>query len=218
MSDFDRGSAALTPKQRAHLRGEADIDENTSHERVTRSRIRDRLRASLLDIALMHDTLDAKDVKTAFEDPEFGPENHDEIIHMFNQASNIFALLFDGLSRASNRNHIEVPGNQPGPEMIEMFEHYVESGLADMYRGRGLSVNSVNVDISIELQGDISDLAEKDYSELTKHELDELLSTQEITLEEYKEGLEQILETRDEFDLTPSTPSSDDSAGSEEQE
>lgn len=52
----------LTPPQREYLRGNTDIDPGSNHDRVTRSRIRNRLHAALtLDIDILATHLSADD-------------------------------------------------------------------------------------------------------------------------------------------------------------
>lgn len=71
MSDSDgndQTGGLLTPPQREYLRGEADIDPDSTHERVTRSRIRDRLRAGLsTDFALLGESLREDDREQVLE-------------------------------------------------------------------------------------------------------------------------------------------------------
>lgn len=54
----DQTGGLLTPPQREYLRGDSDIKSESTHERVTRSRLRDRIYATLsIDFALLGKSL-----------------------------------------------------------------------------------------------------------------------------------------------------------------
>jgi hypothetical protein len=195
MSDYDRGSAALTPAQREYLRGESDIENNSSRERAIRARLRERLRYSILDLALVQNSIEPDDLEGAFEDPELTEDNYQNIIHIFNQAASVFALMFDGLSRNSKYAHATTSDTEVDERMIEMFESYVSDGLEKMYNKRGLNVEGIDVAIEVDLGDSLTELAEHDLSTLSRDELDQLLYAGEITFDEYTNALEQVLGT-----------------------
>lgn len=56
--DSNPSGGLLTPSQRDYLRGQADVEEDSTRERMTRSRIRDRVQAAFrIDIPLLAEKL-----------------------------------------------------------------------------------------------------------------------------------------------------------------
>lgn len=113
MSDPDeteQTGGLLTPPQRAYLRGEKDIDPDSTHERVTRSRIRDRLHAGLsTDFAVLSGALRDDDREQVLE--KLGVDVTHSLIEMVawvHQAAETTGLdsekiLEEGIERGESR-------------------------------------------------------------------------------------------------------------------
>lgn len=176
---MDRDTALLTKKQREYLRGESDIEPSSSYERAMRSRIRDRLYNSIWDLDIIWGSLEPRDIEHTFDRGE-----------VFNDAGSAFAVLFDGLSRASRYEEIH-PGEESSLEdfddTIDMFSHYVEQAMEAVYVRRGFNVKNVDVDIDIEFGEDLSKITDRDFDELSREELYDLVRAGEISLEEFQD-------------------------------
>jgi len=109
-NEDEQTGGLLTPPQRAYLRGEAEIDPDSTHERVTRSRIRDRIHAGLsTDFALLSESLREDDREQVLE--EFSIDVTHSLIEMvawIHQAAEKTGLdseqiLEEGIERGETR-------------------------------------------------------------------------------------------------------------------
>jgi len=108
--ESDQSGGLLTPPQREYLRGRADIESDSTHERVTRSRIRDRLHAAFtLDFELLGESLRADDRDQVLEDLDVGvAEGLIEMVAWVHQVADSVGLeservLQEGLERGETR-------------------------------------------------------------------------------------------------------------------
>lgn len=108
--ESDQSGGLLTPPQREYLRGSADIESDSTHERVTRSRIRDRLYAAFtLDFDLLGESLRADDRDQVLENLDVGVAGGlIEMVAWVHQVADSVGLesegvLQEGLERGENR-------------------------------------------------------------------------------------------------------------------
>lgn len=159
----DRPSALLTPRQREILRDEGeDIGERA--KRTARARIRDRLKASVLDLELIVQALPLKDLDKALAEPE-GHE-HDVVPPVANAITALPMLLY-----LYNRER-ELGAEDYVDGWVTARD--VAAGICDALTRLGVSYDYVDVEIEIERTEDLVELAEQDISELSDHHLTQL--------------------------------------------
>jgi len=65
---IDRENGILSKTDREYLLGEKDIEANTSHERITRSRIRTRIEEAFVDMQIIAEEFEERDIDKIEED------------------------------------------------------------------------------------------------------------------------------------------------------
>lgn len=189
--------AILTPSQREYLRGKSDIEEESDRERMTRSRIRSRIRAGVQDFALVLERLDLEDIKKAFETPaqdevevEYGLESMIALVYLFYM-------------------DIDKPGWVASEDL---FEKRIESAIVLALNQVGESANNVDVGIEVARGDPLDDLLGKGIQELSLTELDQLHRAKKIDREAYvdeiirrREGTlsSEAIESRDDTERQP---------------
>lgn len=172
-------SALLTENQRKYLTGESDIEDKSAQERAIRARIRNRLYQSVLDLGLLQQHLERRDLVKAFEDPSgtlISATIHDNI-------DSALGLLLEGT--IENRGgDIEYVG-----QTEEILEDILEEALTIMYLARGQSVDRVSVSLDVHLGESLDEMAEEDLEQLRPEELRQLAITGRISFEKYEEIL-----------------------------
>lgn len=170
----DLPSALLTPNQRRMLRGEADLTKRG--ERSARSRIRERLRASIFDMQLIVSALDIDDIDDALTEPdEYEPElgSSPPLLGALPPLATIVYL-------ASTRDGDE--------ENIPPFLHHVGEGMKIGVNRRGKTVEDCEIEGELQVGEPLDERARGDLSELPEHVLKQLLMADEITSDEYSEA------------------------------
>lgn len=162
MSDDERPAALLTKAQREYLRGERP-DYSSSTEREVKQRIRERIGSSVDDISLLVERLDLEELKKAI-----GGESH-----KWGDLVALVVLADEVLSDTEPRG----AEGDPFPELS------IENGIGAALRRLGQSWETI--DVTIERGGPLDDLAQKDLTELSESELDQLRMAHKITREEY---------------------------------
>ncbi|OIB55738.1 hypothetical protein [Natrialba sp. SSL1] len=172
-------SALLTKNQRKYLNGKSDIEKKSAQERAVRARIRNRLYQSIVDLGLLHQHLEHRDLAKAVEDPNGVPISasiHDNI-------DAALALLLDGAieNRGGNIKYVG--------QTEETLEKILEKALTTMYLSHGQSVEQVNVDLNVNIGESLDEIAEKELEQLQPEELRQLAITGHIPFEKYEEIL-----------------------------
>ena len=172
-------SALLTENQRKYLTGESDIEAKSAQERAIRARIRNRLYQSVLDLGLLQQHLEHRDLAKAFEDPSgtlISATIHDNI-------NSALGLLLEGA--IENRDgDIESVG-----QTEEILEDVLEEALTIMYLSRGQSVDQAHVSLDVDLSESLDEMAQEDLGQLRPEELRQLAITGRISFEKYEEIL-----------------------------
>jgi hypothetical protein len=196
MSD-ERETALLTPAQRKYLRGNSDIEKKSSHERAVRARIRNRVRNSVFDLALLHNTIEDRDLKKAFTDDNSGKTLGDWL-HVLNHVSDSLALVFDGTALTSKYDYTAT-GEPPSDEILAMLSDFIEPALESVYVKRGENVKQVDVDIDIEFGDSLSNISNEKLTSLSEETLHQLVQSGEISREQWIKALHDLYEDSDIF-------------------
>ena len=168
-TSYDPPSSLLTPTQRAFLRGER---ENTtdSNKRAIRRRIRNRLKAGVIDSNLIVNELNVEDIGTALAEPKVAQSQ------VYQPVGSSIKSLASLMYLHSRRYEVE-------PE--EVMEREIEYGITDALGRLGINTRQVSVDIEVETGEDLSDLADGDLSEVSDETLENLVQNQEITIRQF---------------------------------
>lgn len=174
MSSSDLPSALLTPSQRDLLKGEPDI--SARGERAARSRIRDRLRASILDLQLIVSALPLDDIDDALTEPdEYEPEPG-SAPPLANSLPALAAILYLATTQEGEE------------EDLLVFVDSAARGVETAVNRRGKTVEDHEVDWHLEVGDSLEEQARGDLSELPEHVLKQLLVAEEITSDQYTEA------------------------------
>lgn len=151
--------AILTPSQREYLRDKSDIEEESDRERMTRSRIRSRIRAGVQDFALVLERLDLEDVKKALETPA-----QDEI------------AVEDGLTSMIALVYLfyEEHGKPSWGTTEDLFAKRIEIAIETALNQVGESATTIDVNIEVDRGPELGALADRDLDELSKDQLSQL--------------------------------------------
>lgn len=181
--EYDPPASVLTPSQRDYLAGERD--PAPAAERAIRSRIRNRLRASVFDYSNIFHNLSFEDIDAAFTEPdELQPSVK---LHHASAIGDIVALLF----LVERESEFSESAPYPGWRM----EDLVEGGVSRALNRLGESYESVDVSVTIERGEPLEELAEQELTELSHDQLRQLLFSGEITNDEFAQA---TMKMRDE--------------------
>lgn len=165
-------AALLTPTNREYLRGEKELDG--AAERALRSRIRKRIQAGLRDFSIILDRLADDDLDKVFS--ESVETRGGSQMPISDTISRVIAVLYLGLPRGDDDPR--KPDDDPVATVIA-------TGIERALTRRGGAVASVSVEVDVELRDDLSEIAEKDLTELSTDVLEQLLFADEITPTEF---------------------------------
>lgn len=161
----------LTEKQRKFLYDAADVEPGSAHERTVRSRIRERLRNGIWDLALVTRELEDRDIKQVATD-----ENLD--LNDIGPAIGLLARIYflaAGFSADSD-------------EDVEKYTEWLEEATSGAAGGpfveEGHFVEDVSVDIEIELSDDAMSEIEQ-YDALPRKKLLQMSIAGEISHEDF---------------------------------
>ncbi|WP_423744771.1 hypothetical protein V5735_01630 (plasmid) [Haladaptatus sp. SPP-AMP-3] len=174
----DLQNSILTQRMRDYLQGEGYDDHDA--ERMTRKRIRERLRASIFDIQLIASELPLHDLDKAFTEPEEREIEPGFQLPLANSVSALPMLLY--------LIHREAEMNPNTPNKGWRTELEVESGIEKALVRLGESYEAVDVNITIEGGVPLKELAESELASLSTDMLKQLLAADEITSEEFAEA------------------------------
>lgn len=166
MVDLETGSI-LTPSQRKLLSTD-DADMNSSTARSAKARIRQRLRAGMIDFDLVLRELDPSQIQRAFElrKPPTEEGSDEEIVLENGMASAIGMVYLAGLNRRT-----DVPDQDRPPELTytRFIEKRAEKGLRVALNKLGRSVENIDVSIDIDLGEGFDELAGLEPPALAKY-------------------------------------------------
>ena len=166
--------AVLTPSQREYLRGESDIESQTDRERMTRARIRERIRAAIADFSLLLEATDPDELHQALDLIEQKEAHLEE---------GVAGGLIDGVAFMFAANAAAYRGNEITDS--DMYGPLIAEGIRRACRHADIAVDRVGVDIEIEgvaplEEFDIADLADMPLSALRQRYLAGLISEEQF--------------------------------------
>lgn len=167
MSEDSTPSSLLTPRQREILRGERDIGDRG--KRAARARIRERIRAGVLDATLILESseIPTKDIQTALEIRDLPektpPENVGDLsieagisdtiglLYLANIIKEELAYTEKGGLTPGNLDETPIPSDSLINQLHEgwYFERRIEKGLTHALHQSGTLVDGVDVTIDI---------------------------------------------------------------------
>lgn len=182
----------LTPKQREYLRRDKDsgIAPGSADERAIRGRIRGRLRSALVDLDLVSMMLENRDRKKVLEDLKV-----DGVMVYYNILTSILPFLLAGLLDNETKTWHDTPE--------ELFSEILERSLELAFPVHGLSIDGVDVQITIRSGPRLDEIPPSERSEQPLRILRQLRTAGEITSEEFTEIVrerEDIEQVKDETD------------------
>lgn len=174
----DRPRGILSQADREYLRNPDEYSKQAGYER--RRAIIERVQEALHDMPLLVSELDEDSRAEAFEDEADGTP------HTLSALSSAFALFYLGITDTV----------EPTELAKDAFEDITESGVRKAYLQRGVSVEEVEVEVSVTRGERVDDLREKE--ELSYPEVNQLLEAGELsdlTGEEQMALLNEALES-----------------------
>jgi hypothetical protein len=192
--DIPDEPAVLTKKQREYLLGASDIEERSPRERALRARIRERINRSLYDLALLHGTIEGRDIERAFDpvevmneikyDPDTGENT--PITEISPESLHSLAAMFGGFSRAVVADdRVPFVGDMDDEILIDALEQWVELAITMMYQKQGMGVSEIDTSIDIRFEPPIEELTKRLPDEITIPQYERLLQAGEITQDEF---------------------------------
>ena len=187
--DDSRSAALLTASQRQFLRGEHNYERGNPSVRAIRGGIRKRVRESLLDMRILAEYLEDRDVQQIFDFEGLPSEERQAL----NDGLECAIALFYGGTR--NR----VPG----------FEYYLEGGVTIGERwlaGTGRLVVDVEFDVQTQRLEDLSPevaaakIAQGDFDKLDEEEMRQFLELAAVGALPYPQGDDFTEQEMDGFD------------------
>lgn len=181
MSDADDLTGSiLTPSQREFLRFDPGEEMSPAAKRMTRSRIRTRLGAGIVDLSIILDSdyLDLDDIEMAFTEPvdvDYPPKPTDII-------KEAIAILFLGSLVDDDQFSSE---DSDGTTSPHKFEQHLEAGIERALNRRGHSVYDCSAEIEIEIEGALSSEDSTELYRLPADRIARLHLANEISEEEY---------------------------------
>lgn len=153
---LDRPRGILSPADRRYLENPDEYSKQAGYER--RRAIVERLHEALHDMPLLVSDLDEESRAEAFEDGDLAGKEH-----TLNVLSWSFALLYLGITDTVD----------PADLAKDAFEDIAASGVRKAYLQRGVSVEEVEVEVSVTRGEPVDELREKE--ELSYAEVNQLL-------------------------------------------
>lgn len=190
MSEKERPAALLTEAQRDYLRGEKDYAP--SAERDIRSRIRERVQASMFDLALVANNLPLDDLDKALSEPDWFEPEPGSMLPLGSCMPRLATLLY-----LYNRDReTQAEGQPDGWATANAVKGGIEAALTRM----SVSYESVDVSIEVDRGDDLETLADRDdLSTLSRDQLTQLLRAGLITGDEHAEAwVKKTEQERDE--------------------
>jgi len=178
----------LTPKQREYLRRDKDagFEPGSGDERAIRGRIRRRLKSALADLDLVAAELENHDRRKVLDDMR-----RDGVAVYYNILLNTLSFLLAGVLD----NETETSWHDT-PE--ELFTELLELSLESAFPRHGLSVDGVDVQITIRSGPRLDEIPPADYSKQPLHILRQLSAGGQLSHEEFME----MVRARDDIERT----------------
>lgn len=186
----DLTGAILTPTQREYLQGDGE-DRSGASERMTRSRIRQRIAAGVYDFSTILQHLPHRDLDTAFTNRlHLGQGVTVDPKKMIPDA--IGVLYLGSIARDAHLGHTGLEpartddGYYSSPlDKPAAFRRRIESGIEQALTRRGIAVTDVSVTIEIEVDGEIQEPTD-DLVNVTPEKLEQLRLAGAIRHDEYR--------------------------------
>lgn len=172
MTDQDRPAALLTEAQRLFYL--TDEDRKPATERSMRRRIRERVRAGVIDFSILLEHMDPDDIERAFSVGDLEPGKPIPILNGINSA---FGLFYLGVTPKGEE------------ENLDPYIQHVGAGIREGVARRGKSINELEVRGEIEVGASLEEVAQGDLSEVPLRTLKQLLFAEEITETEFSEAV-----------------------------
>lgn len=170
----DLPSALLTPNQRRMLRGEADLTKRG--ERSARSRIRERLRASIFDMQLIVSALDIDDIDDALTEPDEYEAELGTVPPLLNSLPALATILYLATTTEGEE------------EDLSVFVTHAARGVETAVNLREKTVEDHDIEWRLKVGAPLEEQAQDDLSELPEHVLKQLLMAEKITSDEYTDA------------------------------
>lgn len=177
-TDPDRQRGFLTVADREYLIAD-DLDLDVTVERQKRYRIRNRLRASILDIALVISKLPLDDTDKALSEPEdYEPEPGSKP-PLLNSLPSLATLAFLALSSEETGGETD----------ITRFLAIVEKGIQHAVTRRDKTIDTLELEGHLEYGDPLTEVDHDNLAELPRRQLNQLHSVGLITDEEFAEAI-----------------------------
>jgi len=180
-------ASILTNKQREYLLGQSDIEERTRSERAIRRRIRDRVAVAFADLWILSRHLEERDrvmvIETLQEEDE---------LYLANSAMRGIGLIFELLLNPEAGYGTDHPSAERRLEMM------VNSGVRQAFAQHGMSVENVDVDITVDRGATFGEFEDHDLEDVPRPVLEQMLLADEITSDEFVNALARMAEEEKE--------------------
>ncbi|HET7325484.1 MAG TPA: hypothetical protein VFJ06_14245 [Halococcus sp.] len=198
--DLDNlSSAVLTPAQREYITSDENDKEQVSgvDERAMRARIRERFKAGIYDMYLLSMFMEDRDRKQALADMDvIDPETGDKMMVYYNYLMPMLRFLFAGLLDPETQTD-----GFDTPE--EMFTTLLEYTIKNSFPQRGLAIEDINVEISVERGEQFDDPTPADLADQPLDVLRQMSAGSKLTHEQFQEIIksrEDIIRVKDNSD------------------
>jgi hypothetical protein len=187
-------SAALTEKQRRFLIDQGDIEEKSAKERALRARLRNRLDRSITDFALLHTTMEGRDLESAFEDHLFdvvskSDSRNIKTIHQIQfgtMGTGALGMMYRAFTRlAASNEELDIIDDITDEQMSYLIGKWTESALQNMYSVENEGVENIEVSIELSFEPSIEELLKREPDNISIPQYERLLQAGEITQDQF---------------------------------
>lgn len=196
---ISRGSGMLTDTQRQYLAGQLDVESGSQRERTIRSRMRKRVVNSLLDLAMLAQTAEERDIEQISKDANLGVSTAGDIV-------GLILTLNSYISPFLKNNDVDIgSGIKPSPfvdqnsvdkmnidskqgeanAQISIIEDILANAIRMMFIHQGYRPQKYTADLKVELGERIDSLNEKDLKSVSDNELYLLYEANKIGKDEF---------------------------------
>lgn len=180
----DPPAAVLTTAQREYIFGQREL--SGAKERATKSRIRQRIRAALLDFLILTRTCPDEEIE------KIRPESGEKALASEALAAMLYLLQPE--NGAVAEHFIEEGDPSEVDARASWTESDVSRGIKNAIKHRENVDADVETSITVDRGVDLEELAGSDLAELSREQLDDLLVTGTISREDYAKAIEQQIE------------------------
>lgn len=189
----------LTDTQRQYLAGQLDVESGSQRERTIRSRMRKRVVNSLLDLAMLAQTAEERDIEQISKDANLGVSTAGDIV-------GLILTLNSYISPFLKNNDVDIgSGIKPSPfvdqnsvdkmnidskqgeanAQISIIEDILANAIRMMFIHQGYRPQKYTADLKVELGERIDSLNEKDLKSVSDNELYLLYEANKIGKDEF---------------------------------